>query len=152
MDGGGTDTACPEKVSHEIRMADGDAKTECPCPAVLSPLAERSLGSFLCLHCLREPLEIEAPVSPRNRLEVHRIRNAPIVERDELTPANAVDQSALIDEVVTAQGKQVSPVHPLGCRRETEQKAGGEVIDDLAIRGRRGVVELSSRTHRPRTD
>ena len=48
----------------------------------------------------------------------------------------------MIDEVVATQRQQVSPVRPVRGRRQPQQKARGEVVEQPAIAGGAGVVEL----------
>ena len=55
---------------------------------------------------------------------------------------DALDQIALVDQVVAAQRQQVGAVHAIGRRGQPEQELRREVVDDPAVRRSRRVVEL----------
>ena len=73
----------------------------------------RSIG----LDCACQGLRIEAPVSPREMSEVHDVALSPVLEAAELASQDALDETALEDEVVSAQRQEVGSVHALAAWR-----------------------------------
>ena len=142
-----TATARTPRRSEERRHEVGVGRRTRRTPAFAAPRRSRHSSSAACARSASataccERLGIEAPVPPRNRLEVDRVRNAPVAERHELLAPNSFDQTALVDEVVAAQREQIGAVHPVRRRREPEQELRREVIDHPPIRRRGRVMEF----------
>ena len=49
-----------------------------------------------------------------------------VAERDELAPSDALDQIAVVDEVVAAEGQEVGVVDSLRCRCQAEEELGSK--------------------------
>src|SRR4051812_4586370 len=60
-----------KELRHEVSMARRDAEAETAVASLHLPLVERPLRSFMRFYGCSESGGIEAPVPPRDRLEVH---------------------------------------------------------------------------------
>ncbi len=78
------------------------------------------ISSLLRRHCRLECCGIEAPVAPRDRREVDRVCDTPVVEWSKLLALDTVDQVAPIRNVVTAEREQIRTVEPFGGRSQPE--------------------------------
>jgi len=85
---------------------------------------------------------VEAAAAPRDVGVVDLVRKPEVVEGAQQALLDAGGNVAAEDEVLLAQGEQVAPVGAFGRGRESEEEPGVEVVEQPAVGGRGGVVEL----------
>ena len=142
VDRRGLHAGLDEEVAHEVGVALRDAEREGALPAALPPLVEHVLGPRPGRHRGRQRLFVEPGAAPRDVAVVDLVRH-PIIMKGTQEPAgDALDQIAAVDEVLAAELEQVATIRALRGRRQAEQEAGLEVVDEPPIGLRRGVVEL----------
>ncbi len=74
------------------------------------PLVEHLLCPLLGCDLGGELLGVEAAVSPRDVLVVGDVGDRPVSERAEKLAVDALDQAAVVDQVVAAEGQEVGVV------------------------------------------
>src|SRR5688572_26768620 len=127
---------------HVFGMTDRAAEGKGPLAGAGDPLPMGRISSLLRRHCRLKGCGIEAPVPPRDRCEVDRVGDTPVVEGSELFALDTVDQVAPVRNVVTAEGEQICTVEPFRGRSQPEQEPRLEVAQYRPVRACRGVVEL----------
>ena len=106
------------------------------------PLLEGVLSASLGGEGLGELLFVEAAAAPGDGGVVHLVRDAEVAEGAEQALLDAGGDVAAVDEVLLTQAEEVAAVGALGGGGEAEEEAGVEVVEDAAVGGGRGVVEL----------
>ena len=108
-----------------------------------APQARHSVSMRASVCAARdERLGIEAAIAPRNVLVVDVVLDAEVVERRQPAELDAArDVGAIRDEVVE-QAEDVRGVGAVRRRRQAEQEAGIDAIEDPPVRLGGGVVHL----------
>ena len=142
MNGDRRHTIPDEEISHEIRMLLRDAECNRAQSCVLAKLIQRVPGALLRRRSLCQRSFIKAAATPWNIRIVDCVRHPEIPERTQLSARNAIGNITSVNEVVATQGKQVSTVASLRRRRQSKHELGTEVIDQLPVCTRIGVMKL----------
>lgn len=120
----------------------GDAEGQGSRAAALLELVVGVAGPGLGRHVAGELLFVEARVAPGDVPVVDLVRHSEVAEAAEKVLLHALDQVAAEDQVLLAEGEQVSSVAALGSRRQAQQEPGAEVVDEAPVGLGRRVVEL----------
>ena len=110
-------------------------------------MPQRVSGAALGGELVAQRLRVETPVAPRDLPVVDGlVIDAEVVEGAEQYEFDAVEQVSAVDQVVVAQAQDVRLVRALRRRREPQQEARAQVLQQAPVGGRRGVVEFISTT------
>ena len=141
-DGLNANAALGEPARGEAGMLDGAAEDEGAGAGVLAPGAPQALHALLGLRGGGESRGVEAAVLPGDVRVVDVVAHAVVGEGDEAASLDGEAEVGAIGDEVVEQAEDVAGVATVRGRREAEQEAGLESLEDAAVGGGVGVVGL----------
>ena len=139
------DSVAAEVVRHEVGVRDGAAEHE-GAPLLLRRViavgCEGLSGARLGADVLGQGVGVEGAASPGDGLVVDAVADAEVAEGHQEAAADAFDEPDPGDEVVVAELEQRGAVHAVGSGGQAEEECRLEVVQQLAVGGGGGVVEL----------
>lgn len=142
MDDDGTKTLRAEELGPEVGMALRAAKRQGVLATAGAVLFQGILSAPLGGDSASECFFVKPVVASGNVAVIHFIGDAEIVKRHEQIFTNAAVEIAAVNEVFLTVSEEISAIRAFGCGGEAEQELGGEMGDELAIRGGGRVMEL----------